>query len=346
MRSSSSRMESSSGMNRATHLSHLSHEDRRGHPRAPLRNLNPQLRSPAEGIVMQNGNLFAVLGATGKVGGAAIRELTRRGCAVRAILRDAAKVERLKRDGSEVALADVRDGASLTKALAGASHVLAICPMNPKADSAFTEHENLAETIVSALASAKPTNVVAISDYGAQHETGTGVTLIFHRFEQSLRSLPANVTIARSAEHMQNWGRYLRNAATNGVLPMMYQPVDRPVPFVSALDVGVIAAGILADSPVAGLRVVHVEGPRRYSIGDVTEIVQTSLRRAVTAQEVVGERRFQLLTAAGISESYARLVTGMWDAHNAGRIEIEPGTDVHRGSTPFETVVAEQLARL
>ncbi|MBV8137846.1 MAG: NAD(P)H-binding protein [Deltaproteobacteria bacterium] len=295
---------------------------------------------------MKNDNVFAVLGASGKVGGAAIRELRRRGSAVRAIVRDPIKAETLRLDGFEVAVGDVRDQASLTKALAGASRVLVICPMNPKADDAVTEHDNLAETIVGALRSAKPSTVVAISDYGAHHETGTGIAVIFHRFEQRLRSLPGRVTLARSAEQMQNWGRYLKNAAASGVVPMMYQPIDRPVPFVSAPDVGVMAAELLCDPNGTGSRVTHLEGPRRYSIGDVIEIIQTSLRRSVVGQEVAGERRVQLLTAAGTSESYARLITGMWDAHNAGRIEVEPATDVRRGTTPLETVIAEQVAVL
>jgi NAD(P)H dehydrogenase (quinone) len=295
---------------------------------------------------MKNDNVFAIVGAKGKVGAAAIRELRRRGCAVIAIVRDPTKAETLKQDGFELAVGDVRDQASLTKALTGASYVLVICPMNPKADDAVVEHDNLAKTIVAALESAKPSSVVAISDYGAQHETGTGIALIFHRFEQRLRSLPGSVTLARSAEQMQNWSRYLRNAAANGVLPLMYKPVDRAVPFVSASDVGVIAAESLCDSPGAGSRVIHLEGPRRYSIGNVIEILQTSLRRSVAGEEVDGERRVQLLTAAGIGESYARLVTAMWDAHNAGRIEVEPGTEVRRGSTTLETVIAEQVARL
>jgi uncharacterized protein YbjT (DUF2867 family) len=151
---------------------------------------------------MKNDNVFAVLGATGKVGGAAIHELRRRGCKVRAVVRDPIKADTLKRGGVElaVAVADARDRASLAQALAGASHVI--------------------------------------------------------------------------------------------------------------------------------------------------QIMQTSLRRTVVGQDVVGESRVQLLTAAGISESYARLVTEMWDAHNAGRIEVEPGSDVRRGSSPLETIIAEQLARL
>jgi NAD(P)H dehydrogenase (quinone) len=79
------------------------------------------------------------------------------------VVRDPIRIETLTREGCEIAVGDIRDRASLAKALAGASHVLVICPMNPKAHDAVAEHDNLTETIGSALESANLSSVLAAS---------------------------------------------------------------------------------------------------------------------------------------------------------------------------------------
>ena len=47
----------------------------------------------------------------------------------------------------------------------------------------------------------------------------------------------------------------------------------------------------------------------------------------------------QALAAGGLSEGYVRLITDLYDAHNAGRIEVEGG-EVRRGTTPLAEVLA------
>ena len=163
--------------------------------------------------------MFAVLGASGKIGGTAARELRRRGYSVRAILRNPEKSRPLIEQGCEIAFADLRNGDALKVALDGTQDVLAICPMDPKAADAETEHATLIQAIANAIERARPRSIVAISDYGAQHETGTGIALTFHCFEQRLRSTGVPYAFLRSAEHMQNWRRFLKTVRDTGVLP-------------------------------------------------------------------------------------------------------------------------------
>ena len=58
------------------------------------------------------------------------------------------------------------------------------------------------------------------------------------------------------------------------------------------------------------------------------------------------QNEIRLLIAAGLGESYAQLVTEMWDAHNAGKIEVEPGGEVRCGTTSLDEVPKGQLARI
>ncbi len=280
--------------------------------------------------------MYAILGATGKIGGATLRELRHRGLPVRAIVRDPTKAPHLAQSGCEVAVADIHDTNALKTALAGSSDVLVICPMNPKASDAPADHESLIAAIGTALERVKPHSIVAISDYGAHHNAGTGIALTFHRLEQKLKSIPVPCTFIRSAEHMQNWSRFLKSAANTGVLPTFYRPSAKLLPIVSAPDVGVIAAGILA-SPHRnreGVQIVHVEGPRRYSVDEIVKTMAAVLDRPVEGREVPREHWVSALLEGGLSESYAQLLSAMYEAHNAGSIGVESEfSDVRRGST-------------
>lgn len=186
--------------------------------------------------------MFAILGATGKAGRATIRALRKRGLPVRAVVRDPAKADDLKAIGCEIAVADLRDAAALASAIAGANAVQAICPIDPKADDPAAEMRLTIDAIARALADAGAPRALAISDYGAEREAGTGITLAFHYLEAQLRKTPAKLTLLRSAEHMQNWSRLFRTAVETGILPSLHHPLTKLFPMVSAVDVGGVAA--------------------------------------------------------------------------------------------------------
>jgi NAD(P)H dehydrogenase (quinone) len=288
--------------------------------------------------------MITIFGASGKVGGAAARELRRRGLPVRAVFRDPAKAKSLAELGCEIAMADLRDVKAIKTALEGASSALVICPMTPKAQDPLTQRYLTIDAIGVATEEAKPRYIVAISDYGAHHATGTGVTLIFHRLEQRLGSTGVASTFLRSCEQMQNWARFVKSVTADGVLPIFHQPRTRLLPLVSAPDVGLAAAELLAGSPSKVSNVIHVEGPQRYSPADLIDAFQTLPGRPVVGREIPRADWVPSLIAGGLSESYAQLVAGMYDAHNAGRIEVEPGGEIRRGSTPLAKGLATLFA--
>jgi NAD(P)H dehydrogenase (quinone) len=167
--------------------------------------------------------------------------------------------------------------------------------------------------------------------------------MIFRRLEERLRAIPVTTILVRSSEHMQNWLRQLRPARERGVLPSLHHPVTRPFPIVSAFDVGMVAADLLAAPCEASTtaRVLHVEGPHRYAANDVATALGKRLARDVSAQAVPREQWASALTAAKLGESYAQLVCELQDAHNAGLIEVEPGGEVRRGATELDAALAE-----
>jgi NAD(P)H dehydrogenase (quinone) len=290
--------------------------------------------------------MFAILGATGKVGRATIAGLLGRGLPVRAVVRDAARALDLARAGCDMKVADLRDAQALTSALEGARAVQVICPMSMRAQDALADMRAIVENVATALEATQPRTVVVISDYGAEVGSGTGVTLLFHELEARLSRLDGTTTFLRSAEQMQNWVRILTFAAESGVLPSMHHPLTKAFPTVSATDVGAAAADLLVNSAKVRRRVVHIEGPRRYTALDVAATLAALVGRPVTAQELPRSEWLPVLVRAGLGESYARLVVELYDAHNCGRIDAERAAgEVRRGRTELHEVFSSLLTR-
>lgn len=290
--------------------------------------------------------MFVVLGATGKVGGATIARLRQAGAPVRAVVRDAAKAVDLVNLGCEIAVADLWDVPALTRALEGASTVQVICPVSVQGIDAAADMRRSIAGVGDALVAARAPAVLAISDYGAELSAGTGVTVLFHELEARLQALPGRLTLLRSAEHMENWGRVMRIAAATGVLPSLHHPLTKLIPTVSAYDVGTVAADLLlAPAGAPGTpHVAHMEGPRRYTPIDVAASVSVLLGRDIAAYALPRSEWDETLRKGGLSVGYARLVTELYDAHNAGLIDAGcEADDIIRGRTGLTDALRRSL---
>jgi len=289
--------------------------------------------------------MFVVLGAAGKIGRATIGVLRRQSIPVRAVVRNPSHAEEFRVLGCEVELADLHDVSALARAIKGATAVQVICPTGVHADDASAEMESTIRSIMDALDQVRPETILAISDYGAQLTAGTGITLTFHHLESQLKKIPAALTVLRSAEHMQNWNRLVGPAIETGVLPSLHHPVSKSFPTVSAGDVGLIAADLLLSGTGEALRVVHAEGPGRYNANDVARTLGDIAGREIAARELPRQDWVPALVGGGISTSYAELVAAMFDAHNAGRIDVEHGVgEIRRGNTDLRTALSALVA--
>jgi NAD(P)H dehydrogenase (quinone) len=291
--------------------------------------------------------MFVIVGATGKAGRTTIRKLRAQGAPVRAVVRKSSNVDDLSALGCDLAVADLGDTDALKSAIAGADAVQVICPVQAQAVDAAAAMAKTIDAMASALREVRPARVLAISDYGAEVSENTGITMIFHYLEAQFRELPSAVTFLRSAEHMQNWARVIKVASATGVLPSLHHPVSKRFPTVSAHDIGSIAADLLTDGVIAPEpRVVHAEGPHRYDANEVAATLGKILGRDIVARELPQSDWIPTLTRAGAGPSYAKLVFDLYVAHNAGRIDVEPGaTDVRHGTTELRDVFVRLLGR-
>lgn len=177
--------------------------------------------------------------------------------------------------------------------------------MMPSGHDASAEMEATIRSVVDALDQVRPQRILAISDHGAQLAAGTGITLTFHHLETQLRTIPAALTVLRSAEHMQNWNRLAGRAIETGVLPSLHHPVTKSFPTVSAGDVGLMAADLIVSGSGDVFRVVHAEGPSRSSAADVARTPGDIAGREIIARELPRRDWVPALVGGGIGTRYA-----------------------------------------
>ncbi|RKT99197.1 NmrA family transcriptional regulator [Burkholderia sp. Nafp2/4-1b] len=284
--------------------------------------------------------MFVIFGASGNVGLSTVTTLRHAGHPVRAVLRDARQRERFAQLGCDVALADLTDARAVAAALDGAHAVQMLCPV-PVADSdPAATMERTIDIVTGALAANPPPALLALSDYGAERDGNTGITRLFHHLEEKLRAVPTQLTLLRSAEHLQNWARVLPVARATGVLPSFHHPVDKVFPTVWAPDVGVAAARLLLEPTEFGNgpRIVSIEGPRRVSVRDIADMLGTVADREIVARELPRDAWTATLLRAGLSERHAQLIVDLYDVHNAGQIDVEAGVS----ERVFGTTTAEE----
>ncbi|WP_199029568.1 NAD(P)H-binding protein [Ralstonia sp. ASV6] len=275
--------------------------------------------------------MYVIFGASGKVGRATATALRNAGRPVRAVVRQAKQGEALARIGCEIVSADLTDPATVASAIKGATAVQILCPVPVGDSDPASTMQRMIDVAADALRANPPPAVLALSDYGAELDQGTGLTRLFHLLEERLKPLPTHLTLLRSAEHAQNWAAMLPVMLATGRLPSLHSPLNRAFATVSTQDVGALAAELLlAASPAKSPRIVSVEGPRRVSLIDVARAFSTVVGREVTADAVPREAWAPMLQRAGLSENHVQLLTELYDAVNAGQIDVEKGVSEQR----------------
>jgi NAD(P)H dehydrogenase (quinone) len=159
--------------------------------------------------------------------------------------------------------------------------------------------------------------------------------------EEGLRTVPVPVAFLRAAWFMEN-ASWDVEAAKVGVVPSFLQPLDHPIPMIATADVGHVAADLLRES-WTGLRIVELEGPRRYSANDIAAGFTEALGRPVRTEPVPRDTWEVLFRSQGMKHPLPRI--RMIDGFNEGWIDFEGDGAEHRtGQIPLESVLRELAA--
>ena len=279
--------------------------------------------------------MYAVTGITGKVGGAVAQRLLAAGRKVRAVVRDEANGKPWADKGCDVSVADIGDASALTAAFAGTDGVFLMTPPNYDPEPGFPDTQAHARAVATAIAAARPGKLVFLSTVGAQVAEPNLLNNL-KLTEEMLRRAPVPVAFLRAAWFMEN-AAWDIEAARSGVLPSFLQPLDHAIPMVATADIGATAAALLREN-WNGVRVVELEGPRRYAAADIGRAFAAALGREVRMEPIPRDSWQQVFRSQGMKHPLPRI--RMVDGFNEGWIDFEGGGEHRRGSVTLETVIA------
>ena len=286
---------------------------------------------------MKTGNLYAITGITGKIGGALAHTLLASNQPVRAVVRDVDKGAGWATHGCEVALAAMHDEVALTTAFKGAKAVFVLPPPNFDPAPGFPEARAFATATRNALVASNVSKALYLSTIGAQ-PTKENLLTQHTISEEIFRPLPIPVTFLRPAWFMENSSWDVAPARDNGVISSFLQPLDKPVPMVATIDIGHTAARLLQET-WTGHRIVELEGPHRVTPREIATTFSKVLDRPVRAEVVPHETWKSLFESQGMKNPGPRI--RMLDGFNEGWIDFE-GAPI-KGSTGIETVLRKLI---
>lgn len=289
---------------------------------------------------------YAVFGVTGRTGGAAADALLCAGQSVRVVVRDPAQGRPWAERGAAIAVAELTDPVSMTRALSGVQGAYVVSPQQYGRDDLFEHADLIAATTARAAAAARVPRLVALSSVGADRATGTGWIGMNRMFEQRLGDAGVPAAFLRAAYFMENWTPMVGHAVRSGILPTFLAPPQRAIPMVATADVGHAAAALLQEA-WTGHRIVTLAGPADYAPDDVAAGVAAALGKAVDVAVVPEAQWPGALADAGFSPAALAGFIEMTRGLNGPHIDIEsdPAAVASAGTTPLEHVIAQLVRR-
>ncbi len=283
--------------------------------------------------------MYIVSGATGQTGSVVAQTLLEKDLPVRVIVRSEEKGKPWKDLGAEVAVADVQDAESLTKALEGGKVLYLMNPPNEQSENMFVETEKVIKAFQTAIGNSSLEKLVVLSSIGAHLPSGTGPIVTNHLLEQAFGNLDISTTFVRAAYFMENWNSVLDTVKSEGILPSFFQPLDKKIPQVSVEDIGRIAAEAMLENS-EGVQIKKLAG-FPYSPNDVAEAFSKVLGKEVKAVAVPEEQWMETLKTFS-SQRNAEAYYEMMQWVNSGSITFETGNQIE-GKVTIEDYAGKAL---
>jgi NAD(P)H dehydrogenase (quinone) len=288
--------------------------------------------------------MYAIVGITGRVGGAIAENLLAQGERLRAIVRSPEKATRWRERGADVAVADVDNADALASAFEDVDGVFLMVPPNFAPAPGFPEVRKTLGSYHAALAKALPKKAVYLSSIGAEQTTGLGLITGSYLLEQTLSDLPIAQAFLRAGWFMENHAGDVTTAQAEGKIFSNLYPLDRKFSLVATADIGKAGADVLRQE-WKGNRYIEVAGPEQYSPNDIAGALSSALQRSVEAVAVPREKWTEFFLGQGMPEGRTEARAEMVDGFNSGWIHFGvPGTEHVTGATSLTTVIAKLAA--
>jgi len=218
--------------------------------------------------------VIVVAGGTGILGTRLVPRLAGRGLAVRVLTRDPVRARHLAGPGIQVVCGDIRDGAAVAGAVAGAEMVISAVHglAGPGGVSPASVDRAGNANLIGAAAGAGAAFVL-VSVVGASPGHPIGLFRAKHAAEQILRASGIPWTIVRATAFTETWATIMgRPLKASGTIPVFGRG-NNPINFVSATDVAALVELAVADPALRG-QVLELGGPGNFTFNELAALLQ------------------------------------------------------------------------
>jgi len=276
--------------------------------------------------------VILVIGATGKVGGSAVRHLGDGGHRVRALTRDPSKVA--TGPGLEAAFGDIDRAETLPPAMEGVDAVFLV--------AGGWDIPGEEANVIGAAEAAGVRHIVLCSSLGVEHNVASGP---FHRpGEERLRASSLSWTILRPSVYMANALMWAESIKAQGVF---YEPTgDGAHAMIHHDDIGAVAATVLTGDGHEG-RTYELTGPAAVTAAQCAETLSAVLGRPVQHVDVSDEAFRAGMSASGAPEVLVDSLARYYAMVKAGDFAMVTATVpelVGRPGHTFENWATENVA--
>jgi uncharacterized protein YbjT (DUF2867 family) len=277
--------------------------------------------------------MILITGATGRIGGATLRQLTYRGMPVRALVHNPEKVAAVAGPGVETVIGDLAQVRSLEAALEGVTAALLVSPLDP-------HQVELQGNFIDAAKRAGRVRVVKISGLGTALDSPVRSGRWHAQSEKHLEDSGLPFTHLRPPFFMQNILRFAPTIRASGEFAGALN--QGKVAMIDVDDIAAVAATVLTASGHTG-KAYTLTGPEALSYQDVAEKLSRSLGKPVTYKNIPLEAMRQRLLASGMPEWHVDVQVDFSTALGAGHASTVTDTVEAVTGKPPRTV--EQFIR-
>lgn len=225
-------------------------------------------------------------GGTGRLGTLVVAALAARGVDVRVMTRDPQRTAHLAQEGVEVVLADVRDPASLARAVAGVDVVVSAVHgfTGPRGSTPASVDRDGNVHLIEA-ARAVGADMVLMSVVGAAPDSSLELFRMKHAAETALAASGVPATIVRATAFLELWIELLHRTAGRSNRPLVFGRGQNPINFVSVRDVAALVERVVTD-PTSRGHTLSIGGPDNLTLDQLARMVAADRGEATTVRHV------------------------------------------------------------
>lgn len=229
--------------------------------------------------------MILVVGGTGRLGTLVVRRLRARGESVRVLTRDPARAAHLRDAGVEIVTGDLRDAASVGRAVAGADAIISAAHGFGDDDDVSPESVDRAGNVALIDAAARDaTPMVLMSVVGAAADHPMELFRAKHAAEQHLRASGAPWTIVRATAFVETWATIVGDPLRTSGRALVLGRGENPINFVAVSDVAALLERVVVTPGLRG-EVIEIGGSE-LTLNELAETIGRALGRPAAPRHV------------------------------------------------------------